>query len=506
VILLLAVVGGIACFGFMMDDPYITFRYACNAAHGHGPVWNPGEHVEGYSNPLWLALLIPFAAFHADLYVVSKLLGIAFNLATIVGCYMFAARHIGGRHRWLWLLAPLLIATSVDVELWSVGGLETSLFAFLVVLFCYMLPTASDGMGAQLAFGTICFLALITRPEGAMLAPIAAAFRLGEGVFDRARLRRSCWMWLFPFLALTVLFLVWRWFFYHDLLPNAYYAKLGGGEMRIARGKTYLNSFLSGQAFALAVVALGLVLPMVRRHKAFLALIPVLLAFGAFVVYTGGDWMPAFRFCVPVMPVLYLALAMALAGLLQAVGRRALYAVLPLIAIVVIWTIARNSVVEYIQVTTKIPWIRDVVLKSPMKMVIAGRRSDLAAFLLKNCKPGDLVATQEAGKVPYLTPELRYLDVIGLNDRHIARRVRGMLHSDPGDVDYVLMRRPDWLAMWVNVNPDGIYKWAIPSVAYILNDPRTRKLYRIVAKVPTPRPGERWSDSHVFWIYRRVTP
>ena len=37
----------------LFDDAMISMRYARNLAEGHGLVWNPGERVEGYSNPLW---------------------------------------------------------------------------------------------------------------------------------------------------------------------------------------------------------------------------------------------------------------------------------------------------------------------------------------------------------------------------------------------------------------------------------------------------------------------
>ena len=36
------------------EDAYITFRFSGNLADGYGPVFNPGERVEGYSNPLWM--------------------------------------------------------------------------------------------------------------------------------------------------------------------------------------------------------------------------------------------------------------------------------------------------------------------------------------------------------------------------------------------------------------------------------------------------------------------
>src|SRR4026207_81128 len=42
-----------------LDDAYITFRYARHLAEGYGlGAWNhTGEHVEGYSSPLWMRLI-----------------------------------------------------------------------------------------------------------------------------------------------------------------------------------------------------------------------------------------------------------------------------------------------------------------------------------------------------------------------------------------------------------------------------------------------------------------
>src|SRR5262245_54915599 len=48
------------------EDAYITFRYAANWAAGMGPVFNPGEHVLGFSSPLWTALIALGIRFGAD--------------------------------------------------------------------------------------------------------------------------------------------------------------------------------------------------------------------------------------------------------------------------------------------------------------------------------------------------------------------------------------------------------------------------------------------------------
>ena len=44
------------------DDAYITYRYAVNLLQGWGPVFNPGEAVEGYSNPLYLIVVTALMA------------------------------------------------------------------------------------------------------------------------------------------------------------------------------------------------------------------------------------------------------------------------------------------------------------------------------------------------------------------------------------------------------------------------------------------------------------
>ncbi len=41
----------------IVDDAYITFRYARNMAEGKGLVYNPGERIQGSSTPLFLMLL-----------------------------------------------------------------------------------------------------------------------------------------------------------------------------------------------------------------------------------------------------------------------------------------------------------------------------------------------------------------------------------------------------------------------------------------------------------------
>ena len=40
----------------VVDDAFISYRYAWNLVAGHGLVFNIDEYVEGYSNFLWVLL------------------------------------------------------------------------------------------------------------------------------------------------------------------------------------------------------------------------------------------------------------------------------------------------------------------------------------------------------------------------------------------------------------------------------------------------------------------
>ena len=64
---------------YTVDDAYISYRYAENAAKGLGFVFNPGERVEGFTNFLWTLLLAVAFKLGADTVIASKILGAAFE-------------------------------------------------------------------------------------------------------------------------------------------------------------------------------------------------------------------------------------------------------------------------------------------------------------------------------------------------------------------------------------------------------------------------------------------
>src|SRR5438874_2520767 len=64
-------------FHYTSDDAYISYRYARNLADGVGLVWNPGQHVEGYSNFSWVLTLAGLHKLGADIVLSGRWLGFA---------------------------------------------------------------------------------------------------------------------------------------------------------------------------------------------------------------------------------------------------------------------------------------------------------------------------------------------------------------------------------------------------------------------------------------------
>src|SRR5690349_2246247 len=67
-----------------VDDAFIFYRYAANWAAGLGPVFNRGEHVEGFSSDLWTALLAGAARLGIVPEIAGPALGFLFAAAALL--------------------------------------------------------------------------------------------------------------------------------------------------------------------------------------------------------------------------------------------------------------------------------------------------------------------------------------------------------------------------------------------------------------------------------------
>ncbi|MEE9271210.1 MAG: glycosyltransferase family 39 protein [Candidatus Krumholzibacteria bacterium] len=191
------------------DDACITFRYAENLAEGQGFVYNTGERVLGTTTPLFTLLLLPFALAGLPLQAAAYALALAADLLVCLLVYRLIARPFGEPAA---LLAALFYALSY-VAIAACGyGMETQVFEALVVM-AILFAVQSRYAATAVAVG----LAVLTRPEGALLAGIL-------GVFILAKLHRQSlpfpWKALVVFLAVTIPWFVFATLYFGFALPE----------------------------------------------------------------------------------------------------------------------------------------------------------------------------------------------------------------------------------------------------------------------------------------------
>ncbi|WP_138735460.1 hypothetical protein [Modestobacter excelsi] len=303
---------------FLTDDAWISVRYAENIAAGEGPVWNPGgPRVEGFSNPLLVAIEALAHAVGWSAPGAARSLGVVSGLACVVLVYVQGRAVVG---EWTARIASLLTACSAPFALWAVGGLETLLVALAVAAGTLEVARRDGGrvLPAAAAFAVLPWL----RPEG--LAVAAAVVAIGEvpGLFRAGTRRRAVLRVVVlggvPLCSQIVLEAV-RVGVHGHLLPNSVLYKSGAGE-----GFTVLAKFLDQALLPTALAALGAVL--VTGRARLLAVPPAVYALGSIGTLDSANAYS--RFFMPVWPLLALLMAVVIGYVVttRVEARRAVWA------------------------------------------------------------------------------------------------------------------------------------------------------------------------------------
>lgn len=406
-----------------LDDSYISFRYAQNLAQGHGLVFNPGEKVEGYSNLLFVLVMA------AGLLVVEPeqiyLVAVLFSLVLLATAHRLflaqARRHLPPERlsaaAWLWALCPVL-------WVWTASGLET---IAVLALQLAIWRAVEDSDGGHRALGrliALSALAIFLRADGFVLVFLVAVFLL-----IRRQSRQALLFGLLNLPALLALF-GWRLWYYGELLPNTYYAKVSEPlvqRLSHALGQLYELSFSVGLGPYL--VALGL----------------LFFQPGAKPPSSGPEWRPSFQTFFPVAILTYW---LYVGG--DHFAERFLLLAFPF------------GIVALLRLSIDLRWLlpvllllQSVPLVQSAKFEYRGDRYDgwvEAGRFLGERYPGRTVAVEAAGKIPYFSG-LPAIDMRGLTDHHIAR-TPPTGYDRPGhnkrDTAYVLAREPDLITSWIS--------------------------------------------------------
>lgn len=288
-----------------IDDAAITYSYAENFGHGNGLRLTPGEApVEGFSNFLQVLLLTPVAAVDGNLDVASKSLNLAFVLAAFGFLSWLVLWH--GRGAWMFLApTPFWLGFLWPTfNYWSFAGLEGGLLAGLQILAVCLLAWPSASPWQPWLLGITAGLLAWCRPEAVVyggVVVVAAAF-----VF-KPRLRAAQ-----IFAVMVVALVAFRWLYFHDVVPNTYWAKIAPNSDP-SRGMAYVRDFFTQRWWYFVSPLPVLALASRKLLPASIAAwVGVAWAF-YFPIHSGGDWMQEFRF---IQPALGLLIALCVLGIL----------------------------------------------------------------------------------------------------------------------------------------------------------------------------------------------
>jgi hypothetical protein len=468
-------------FFCLFDDAMISMTYARNLVFGHGLNWARwGEPVEGFTHPLWTLLMIPVNALplqsrHLSLPI--QLLSLLCLGATVVAVRRLVLDHFSESQAGHWLPAAVLTAFYYPLAYWSLVGMESGLQALLTVLAVHLsLAAVHSGRDRHLPLWLACTAAFLLRMDMMLLVVAAQAYLLMRGGLRPAG-RRSWLGGLALFAGVSLAYGLFRWFYFHDVLPNTYYLKLYGIPLvvRLLRGLALMAVFLRAHLVLVLVAGLGTAATLARNRRLALPAAGVALYF-AYSVYVGGDvWekdinVRANRFVVFVMPLLFVVLNSLLNQGLAAwrrhfagndeepVGSAAQrFAIAALTAAALL---SANGL--WFSEKADDNWANFLVTQRP-PLVDSQRQVVWQTLVFRLLlKPQAVVATAWAGIPAYFT-SYRMIDILGYNDRVIARR--NPIH--PIDEDNYDSFTPghdkyDEIRLLEEQRPDGFFQiWGI---------------------------------------------
>lgn len=332
----------------LLDDAFISFRYAKNLLAGHGLVFNIGERVEGYTNFLWTLGLAGVAAVtRVEIPLVAFFGSLASFVANLVVIGLIGRRLSAPEPGQCHVpLAALWLAVQYHFHEYGTTGLET-MFASLLVNSAVLARLVLGRGRGNAAAGALLILATLTRPDHALFYAVGAAVLVAEHVptLWRERRRRVALVasvkalcleslaYAAPFLVYVV-YLGWKFVYYGSLVPNTYYA-YSASESYWSQGLIYgLITLLAGHWWVVLPM-FGLWLATgpdahAQWFKRFAG-----LGVAAFVIYVlkiGGDKM-ASRFFITVMPLVMLGVEQWLHRLARRSDRRPAWAAIAAVAL-----------------------------------------------------------------------------------------------------------------------------------------------------------------------------
>lgn len=315
-----------------IDDTCVYFNYAKNLVAGNLFAYDARNiPSEGFTSLIFLILLVPFEYFGINLLFAAIVINIIALLMIIwvgLGLYQILSRHHFQIFQYLFVIIfTILLLLDHNISIMIGMGFESVLSpAFLLIAFYFLLADKSsqNNQISEKIFSRFnsysvifLFLAILIRPENILIVPLL----FGTMWWKQNSLRNV----LYSVILFTLFFALYLWFkfiYFNDIFPTAYYRKLGSQNAFI--GYEYVSQALRYYANHIATVFSLLAILLILDRKNFKHYLIIATLFIGTAVLLAGFFLfvnPIVgygnRFLIVTIVIIYFLLANFLALLLE---------------------------------------------------------------------------------------------------------------------------------------------------------------------------------------------
>jgi len=389
----------------ILDDSYITYRYAENFANGFGFRWNIGEApTEGFTSYLHVFILaIAHKFFSIDPLLTTRVMSFAaiFSVLYINFLIIMKSLDVHEYNISLPILLILILGNPLLVYI-SLFGLETLLITLIYTLtiYYYIEWYKTREIRAVIFLSLLSILAYSSRPDSIAFYGILYSLTFLSMYIKNYRFPKLHFFILFSALVIPVILLTsFRLYYFDSYFPNPYYIK-HASKLIDKNGLLYVIKFIIWSSGFIFILFL-------QRKKLPSELRILLFTFFIFVsifVMFKPLMGTAFRFFMPLWPIISLALIYCLQDKTSYTKKVIQFVFIPFS---VIWLIAGNA---HVYTATQ-------QNKNTKFYTLIGK--ELSTF-----GSAYSIATGDQGALPYFSSWVSY-DLVGLTDTYAAKAESG---------------------------------------------------------------------------------
>ena len=417
---------------FINEDAYIYFRVAENIANGFGYVFNiGGEHIETGSSLPWQLLfsLLAFTPIH--LVIWAKIIGIALGCCNLYLVWKISDLVFKDKS---WLKYPVWATlVSLPFYMWMQLGLDTPLNTFCLLWLVYWLINKNY----QHLWHWPAIAVFYTRPEGFfyLLAILPSLLLFIKN--KQLTLRAIC-----IFIVFCLLLFAFRLYYFHDLLPHAFYHKI---SISPAKGAAVIVDYFL-KNYLLILITPAIAIALTKKSDKNNALL-VLLSFSAICLIWASlsyDWNLYNRHIGTALPFIFI-LIFYLFSLIEkqllittTKALSIIFISLTLVSGKTVQTNQRTSITPLLSATTNLYFSPDTRIKEFLAVFLnpdfdtgkyqAGSNfiglhfmANLGKFIKLNYPENSTIIWDQLGRTPWFSGEnYFYIDNAGLCDKNIG--------------------------------------------------------------------------------------